>query len=47
MFGIGTTELIVIGIVVLILFGSRLPMAMKSLGQGLKQFKEGMNSDVS
>ncbi|WP_425617887.1 twin-arginine translocase TatA/TatE family subunit [Anatilimnocola sp. NA78] len=47
MFGIGTTELIVVGVVVLLLFGTRLPMAMKSLGQGLKQFKEGMNSDAT
>lgn len=47
MFGIGTTELVVIGIVVLVLFGNRLPMAMKSLGQGLKQFKEGINSEAS
>jgi sec-independent protein translocase protein TatA len=46
MFGIGTTELVVIGIVVLVLFGSRLPTAMKSLGQGLKQFKDGLNSDA-
>ncbi len=45
MFGIGTTELVVVGIVVLILFGSRLPVAMKSLGQGFRQFKEGINSD--
>lgn len=45
MFGIGTTELIVIGIVVLVLFGSRIPQTMKSLGQGLRQFKEGMNND--
>jgi sec-independent protein translocase protein TatA len=46
MFGIGTTELVVIGIVVLVLFGSRLPTAMKSLGQGFKQFKDGLNSDA-
>lgn len=45
MFGIGTTELIVIGIVILVLFGSRIPQTMKSLGQGLRQFKEGMNTD--
>lgn len=44
MLGIGTTELIVIGIVVLVLFGSRIPQTMKSLGQGLRQFKEGMNN---
>ena len=46
MFGIGTTELMVIGIVVLVLFGSRLPAVMKSLGQGLGEFKKGLNSDI-
>ena len=45
MFGIGSTELIVVGIVILVLFGNRIPQTMKSLGQGLRQFKEGMNTD--
>lgn len=45
MFGIGSTELIVVGIVILILFGSRIPQTMRSLGSGLRQFKEGMNTD--
>jgi sec-independent protein translocase protein TatA len=45
MFGIGTTELIIIGIVIVVLFGGRIPQTMKSLGQGIRQFKEGMNSD--
>lgn len=47
MFGIGTTELLVIGVVILVLFGSRIPQTMKSLGLGLRQFKEGINSDPS
>jgi sec-independent protein translocase protein TatA len=47
MFGIGSTELIVVGIVILVLFGNRIPQTMKSLGQGLRQFKEGMNTDVT
>lgn len=43
MFGfIGTTELIVIAIIVLILFGSRLPSVMRSLGQGVVEFKKGV-----
>lgn len=45
MFGIGSTELIVIAVVILVLFGNRIPQTMKSLGQGLRQFKEGMNTD--
>jgi sec-independent protein translocase protein TatA len=47
MFGIGSTELIVVAIVVLVLFGSRIPQTMKSLGMGLAEFKKGVNSDVS
>jgi sec-independent protein translocase protein TatA len=40
--GIGTTELLIIGFIVLILFGSRLPGVMRSLGQGVVEFKKGV-----
>ena len=49
MFGIGTTELIVVGIVAVILFGGRLPSVARSLGRSLNEFKRGMRdveSDV-
>jgi sec-independent protein translocase protein TatA len=39
---IGTTELIIIAIIVLILFGTRLPTVMRSLGQGVVEFKKGV-----
>jgi sec-independent protein translocase protein TatA len=39
---IGTTELIIIAVIVLILFGSRLPTVMRSLGQGVVEFKKGV-----
>ncbi|MHB8709300.1 MAG: twin-arginine translocase TatA/TatE family subunit [Desulfuromonadales bacterium] len=43
MFGLGTSELIIILILVLIIFGAgKLPMVGKSLGQGLRNFKDGM-----
>jgi sec-independent protein translocase protein TatA len=42
MFGIGTTELLIVGFIVLILFGSRLPSVMRSLGQGVVEFKKGV-----
>ncbi len=42
MFGIGTTELLIIGFIVLVLFGSRLPSVMRSLGQGVVEFKKGV-----
>lgn len=41
---IGTTELIVIGGAVLLLFGGKkIPELMRSLGQGVKNFKEAGN----
>ncbi len=43
MFGIGTTELIVVAIIALLLFGNRLPSVMRSLGQGVNEFKRGLN----
>jgi sec-independent protein translocase protein TatA len=40
---IGTTELFLIGGIVLLLFGGKkLPELMRGLGHGIKQFKEGM-----
>ena len=40
---IGTQELIIIALIVLLLFGaSRIPALMRSLGSGVKDFKEGM-----
>lgn len=40
--GVGTPELIVIAIIVLVLFGSRLPSVMKNLGSSVSSFKKGM-----
>lgn len=42
-FGIGTTELVVVMVVILVLFGHRLPSIMHSMGRGIKEFKEGIN----
>jgi sec-independent protein translocase protein TatA len=41
-FGVGPLELGVIALVVLLLFGNRLPSTMRSLGQGLMEFKKGV-----
>lgn len=46
-FGLGTTELIVIGLVVLLLFGTtRIRPLMKSLGGGIRDFKKGMQEGL-
>jgi sec-independent protein translocase protein TatA len=42
MFGIGTMELMIIGIVAVILFGGRLPSVARSLGKSIVEFKKGM-----
>ena len=45
-FGLGPMELVIVGSVVLLLFGSRLPSTMRSLGKGITEFKRGMNEPV-
>ena len=41
---IGTTELLLIaGVALLIFGGKKIPELMKGLGKGVKSFKEGMN----
>ena len=40
-FGIGPTELLVVSAIVLLLFGNRLPEAMRGIGRGLKEFRDG------
>ncbi|MBR3699117.1 MAG: twin-arginine translocase TatA/TatE family subunit [Bacteroidales bacterium] len=41
---IGTTEIILIVFVVLLLFGGRkIPEMMRGLGKGVKSFKDGVN----
>ena len=38
----GWIEMIVIGFVALLLFGKRIPEAMRSLGRGIVEFKKGL-----
>ena len=42
MFGLGSTELLVVAGVALLLFGHRLPSVMRSLGRGVVEFKRGV-----
>lgn len=40
--GIGTGEMIIIGVVAVLLFGKRLPEVGRSMGKSLMEFKKGM-----
>lgn len=42
MFGIGTWQILVLLVVVLLLFGNRLPDTMRSLGKSMTAFKKGV-----
>ena len=42
----GPTEMIIIGIVVLLLFGTRLPSVMRSLGVGITEFRKGIKGEI-
>jgi sec-independent protein translocase protein TatA len=39
----GNTELIIVLVVVLLLFGNRLPSVMRSMGRGVVEFKKGIS----
>lgn len=42
--GLGVTEIVIIALIILLLFGGRkIPELMKGLGKGVKAFKDGVN----
>ena len=46
MFGLRGTEIIIIALVILLLFGGKkIPELMKGLGKGIRDFKDEMNTD--
>lgn len=42
MFGLSPFELMIIGVVAVLLFGSKLPSVARSLGKSMSEFKRGM-----
>ena len=45
-FGIGFTELLIVGVLALLVFGpKRLPEMGRSLGRGLREFKDSVGGD--
>jgi sec-independent protein translocase protein TatA len=47
MFGLGWQELVIVLVIIMIIFGAgKLPEVAKSLGQGVKEFKQEANTPV-
>ena len=42
-FILGPMEMMIVGAIFLLLFGSRIPSVMRSLGQSVTSFKSGLN----
>ena len=47
MFSFGGTQLLILLVVVLLLFGNRLPETMRSLGKSVTEFKKGVRDGES
>lgn len=43
MFGLSPVELMVVGVVAILLFGSKLPEVARSLGGSYREFRKGLN----
>lgn len=42
----GPTEMIIVGVIAVLLFGSRLPKVARSIGSSITEFKNGINQPV-
>lgn len=44
--GIGMTEILIIALIILLLFGgTKIPELMRGLGKGVRSFKDGLNNE--
>jgi sec-independent protein translocase protein TatA len=44
MFGLGPTEILIVALIILLLFGgSKIPQLMRGLGEGMREFKKASN----
>ena len=41
-FNFSPMDMLIVGVIAVLLFGDRLPQVMRSLGQGMSEFKKGM-----
>jgi sec-independent protein translocase protein TatA len=41
--GVGTTEMLIVGVIALLLFGKNLPSVAKNLGKSFAEFKKGVS----
>ncbi|PLX95430.1 MAG: twin-arginine translocase TatA/TatE family subunit [Desulfuromonas sp.] len=47
MFGLGTTEMLIILVLVMVVFGAgKLPQIGSALGKGMRNFKEGVKGEI-
>ena len=44
-FNPGPMDIVIIGVIILLLFGNRLPSVMRSLGRGVVEFKKGVSGE--
>ena len=48
MFGLGTQEVLIIALIILLFFGGKkFPEMMRGLGRGVKTFRDGMNDTTT
>ena len=46
MFGLGTTEILIIAFIIFLLFGAkRIPEMMKGIGEGIKALRSGVDDE--